>query len=39
VSWVFLAIDFALTLLAAGVTMALLVSRQRWLARRRYSER
>jgi high-affinity Fe2+/Pb2+ permease len=38
VSWVFLAIDFALTLLAAGVTMALLVSRQRWLARRRYSE-
>ena len=38
VSWVFLAIDFALTLLAAGLTMALLVTRQRWLARRHYFE-
>jgi high-affinity Fe2+/Pb2+ permease len=38
VSWAFLAIDFALTFLAAGVTMVLLVSRQRWVARRQYSE-
>jgi hypothetical protein len=38
VSWAFLAIDFALAFIAAGVTMALLVLRQRWLARRQYSE-
>jgi hypothetical protein len=34
----FLAIDFALTLFAAGVTMALLATRRRWLPRRRYSQ-
>lgn len=34
VSWIFLVIDTALTLLAAGVTMALLAARQRWLLRR-----
>ena len=38
VSWAFLAIDFTLTFLTAGVTMALLVSRERWLARRQYYE-
>jgi high-affinity Fe2+/Pb2+ permease len=38
VSWAFLAIDFTLMFLAAGVTMVLLVSRQRWVARRQYSE-
>lgn len=38
VSWTFLAIDTALALLAAGVTTALVASRQRWLARRRYFE-
>ena len=38
VSWTFLAIDVALTSLAAGVTMALLASRRRWLPRRRHSE-
>jgi peptidoglycan/LPS O-acetylase OafA/YrhL len=38
VSWTFLAIDTALTLLAAGVTMALVASRQRWQTRRRYFE-
>lgn len=38
VSWAYLAIDFALTLVAAGVTMALLILRQRWLARRQSFE-
>ena len=38
VSWTFLAIDTALTLLAAGVTMAIFASRQRWLTRRRHFE-
>ena len=38
VSWIFLVIDTALTLLAAGVTMALLTARQRWLLRRRHIE-
>ena len=38
VSWAFLAIDFTLTFLAAGVTMVLLVSRERWLARRQFYE-
>ena len=38
VSWTFLVIDTALTLLAAGVTMVLVASRKRWLTRRRYFE-
>ena len=38
VSWAFLAIDFALTFVAAGVTLVLLVLRQRWLARRQSFE-
>jgi hypothetical protein len=38
VSWIYLMIDTALTLLAAGVTMALLAARQRWLPRRRHIE-
>jgi len=38
VSWIFLMIDTALTLLAAGVTMALLTAQQRWLPRRRHME-
>jgi len=38
VGWIFLAIDSALTLLAAGATMALLAARRRWLPRRRYSQ-
>jgi len=38
VSWAFLGIDFALTLLVAGVTMALLVLRRRRLARRQHVE-
>jgi high-affinity Fe2+/Pb2+ permease len=38
VSWTFLAIDFALTLFAAGLMMALLATRQRWLPHRRHIE-
>jgi hypothetical protein len=38
VSWTFLAIDTALALLAAGVTMVLVASRRRWLTRRQHFE-
>jgi len=38
VSWTFLVIDTALALLAAGVTIALVVARRRWLTRRQHFE-